>query len=81
MKLKIVSNGHLADTHIVNADTGETVENVVSIHWIASIRHDEWFGQSGLCQCIVEFVDLALDVSGEQSTMSIEELRQRLSNE
>ena len=33
MKLKIISDGSVLGTRVVNADTGEPVEKVVSVQW------------------------------------------------
>lgn len=33
MKIKIVSDGTPYNTHVLNADTGEKIEGITSIHW------------------------------------------------
>jgi hypothetical protein len=68
MKIKIISDGTVVGTKIVNAETGELIENVISVDWKISVRddHQGWRdGYGALPTCIVEFVGVAIDATGE----------------
>jgi hypothetical protein len=58
VKLKIISDGTAHGTRIVNADTGEEVEGVVSVFWEVS-TDDE------LAYAELKFLALPVEVVGD----------------
>jgi hypothetical protein len=48
MKLKIISDGTYLGTKVVNAATGEAIENVTSIRWDVDWRN-------GIAEAAIEF--------------------------
>jgi hypothetical protein len=57
MRLKIVSGGAGASTHIVDTDTGAKLKNVVKVVWSCEARR--------LATCTLELVHVPVEVEGE----------------
>lgn len=58
MRIKIVSDGTLTGTGIVNADTGERIENVKAVAWKAMLGKD-----SLVSEAFVQFHSVPVEVS------------------
>ena len=41
MRIKIISEGDIRNTRIINADTGEMIENVRVVTWELDVLHGE----------------------------------------
>lgn len=54
MKLRIVSDGTPLGTHIVNAETGERIENVLGVQWEINGRQT--------ARAIIEVKDVPVDL-------------------
>lgn len=57
MKTKIISEGVGRETKIINAETGERVENVTAIHWFCAAN--------GCATATLEFIAVEADLIGE----------------
>ena len=57
MKIKIVSDGTPAGTKVVHADTGETVEGVQMINFMASV--------DGQCEALMSVVGVQCEIYTE----------------
>ena len=55
MKIKIISDGLSKNTRVINAETGETVENVLSIEWKCSVH--------SLATATLKFIEVPVEVS------------------
>ena len=64
MKVKVISNGKRNGTHLVNAETGEEIENVRSITWSIGIT-EEPYGETDLTVWVSKIVVTFLDVEAE----------------
>lgn len=59
MRLKIVSDGTREGTKVVNAETGEEVENVVAVRWEGDARNPDTYAQISLMKIQAEFLGWA----------------------
>lgn len=66
MKLKIISNGTLRGTKVINAETGEPSRNIVGIQWRVDVK--------GEPQARVILNDCDIEVEGE-FTQELEETK------
>jgi hypothetical protein len=57
MKLKIISNGQAIGTKIINADTGEEIEGIVSVKWQID-------GPGELSKMELQFINIPVEVEG-----------------
>lgn len=57
MKIKIVSEGRGATTKVIDADTGEPLQNIDKVSWSVEAK--------GLANAVVEFINVPVDVIGE----------------
>lgn len=60
MKLKLMYNGNPAETRIINADTGESIPNVVSVH----VDLDA-FG----CNALIEVRGIDIDINNAEGIL------------
>jgi hypothetical protein len=58
MKIKILSQGLPFGTQVVNAETGEGIENVTKVEWVADIK-------DSLCRCKIEVFQVPVEIEGE----------------
>jgi len=58
MKIKIISNGTAFGTKVVNAETGENVENISEIVWRCSVANK-------IAEADLRFNEVETDVIGE----------------
>ena len=56
MKIKIISDGTPNGTKIVNAETGEHIENVRGIIWKCSVGH--------LAEVILDMINIPAEIQG-----------------
>jgi len=57
MKIKIISEGYGTTTRIVNADSGELVEGVISVSWKCSSLNDPAYA-------ILKIINVPVEVIG-----------------
>lgn len=57
MKIKITSDGNGYNTHVVNVETGEELEDVVAVRWSV--------GAGGLAKASIEFIDVAAEIKAD----------------
>ena len=58
MKIKIVSDGTAANTHVVNAETSQVIDNVIGITWSCNI-------DLPFANALIEFGNVPVEISGE----------------
>lgn len=61
MKLKIISDGTCSRSEVINAKTGEPVEDVVAVHWKCDARRRDGFAFATImvrasCEILVDDV-------------------------
>lgn len=64
MKIKIISDGTPESTQVVNADTGEQIDYVESIHWD--------LGQKGVATALIKFIKVPVELVGNVPCCSLE---------
>jgi hypothetical protein len=57
MKVKIISDGTSKGTKIINAETGETIENVRGATWKCSVGH--------LAEVILDMINIPVEIEGK----------------
>lgn len=65
MKVKIVSDGTRAGTKVVNAETGELIQNVTAIVYT-------YAGKDCFSHCKLDIVNVEMDVVAEDPTKKID---------
>lgn len=60
MRIKIISDGQFHHTKVVNAETGEALENVTEIEW--SIGND---GLDRIAECTLKLIDVEAELGAE----------------
>lgn len=66
MKIKIISEGLSTNTKIINAETGESIENVTALKWECSVGH--------LATAEIKFINFPIEAIGETEIMGENEL-------
>lgn len=66
MKLKIISDGTVAGTNVVNAETGETVEGVTYAEWNMHV-------EDGTSRACVFLSGVQIEAIATEATVSISE--------
>lgn len=59
MKIKIISDGTVHGTEVVNAETGETIEGIVSIEWSIQVKRGEPYARA-----IIKAIDVPIEFTG-----------------
>lgn len=54
MKLKVISDGTAQGTKVVNAETGEELENVFGVQWSLDVRNGQSVATIGVMQVMME---------------------------
>lgn len=61
MKIKIINDGCVGNTHVVNAETGEEIKGVRFVSWSIGV-------DTGAAAALLEFVAVPVEVTGELVT-------------
>lgn len=68
MKLKIISDGTYLGTKVVNATTGEAVEDILSVRW-----NVDW--RDGIAEATIEFRFIGVELSSTHVWQDDEEAK------